>query len=165
MGWLGLVVPCGGIAAVCSRHDSSPFVSTAESCHACRDGRPSRAAPARPLGHMVIAPPAAVTMSLSCASRRPPVGCRIEPRSRVDAPYARSPSGTRCQVPVLALAQAAIAAVLGPSASARRRRHDVLYLSRPGQSSSFWSIDEFTTHHWVSVQHEPRRYPLGGSNV
>jgi aldehyde dehydrogenase (NAD+) len=22
------------------------------------------------------------------------------------------------------------------------------------------SIDEFTTHHWVSVQHEPRRYPL-----
>ncbi len=23
----------------------------------------------------------------------------------------------------------------------------------------------FTTHHWVSVQHEPRRYPLGGSNV
>ena len=24
-----------------------------------------------------------------------------------------------------------------------------------------WAIDEFTTEHWVSVQHEPRDYPPG----
>ena len=23
-----------------------------------------------------------------------------------------------------------------------------------------WSVDEFTTHHWVSVQHPPRPFPL-----
>ncbi|MEZ0076468.1 hypothetical protein [Planotetraspora sp. GP83] len=28
-----------------------------------------------------------------------------------------------------------------------------------------WSIDQFTTHHWVSVQHERRSYPLGNRGV
>jgi aldehyde dehydrogenase (NAD+) len=29
-----------------------------------------------------------------------------------------------------------------------------------GRFGGSWSIEEFTTHHWVSVQHEPRLYPL-----
>jgi aldehyde dehydrogenase (NAD+) len=32
-------------------------------------------------------------------------------------------------------------------------------LSGLGRFGGEWSIDEFTTHHWVSVQHEPRPYP------
>jgi aldehyde dehydrogenase (NAD+) len=31
-----------------------------------------------------------------------------------------------------------------------------------GRFGGSWSIDEFTTHHWVSVQHVRRLYPLGG---
>ena len=30
-----------------------------------------------------------------------------------------------------------------------------------GRSGGRWAIEEFTTEHWVSVQHEPREYPLG----
>jgi aldehyde dehydrogenase (NAD+) len=30
-----------------------------------------------------------------------------------------------------------------------------------GRFGGRWAIDEFTTEHWVSVQHEPREYPLG----
>jgi len=29
-----------------------------------------------------------------------------------------------------------------------------------GRFGGAWSVDEFTTHHWVSIQHEPRRYPM-----
>ena len=29
-----------------------------------------------------------------------------------------------------------------------------------GRFGGSWSVDEFTTHHWVSVQHENRPYPL-----
>lgn len=29
-----------------------------------------------------------------------------------------------------------------------------------GRFGGRWSVDEFTTHHWVSVQHQPRPYPL-----
>ena len=32
-----------------------------------------------------------------------------------------------------------------------------------GRFGGSWSIDEFTTHHWISVQHAPRTYPLGSS--
>jgi aldehyde dehydrogenase (NAD+) len=34
-------------------------------------------------------------------------------------------------------------------------------LSGLGRFGGTWSIDEFTTHHWISVQHRPRPYPLG----
>jgi aldehyde dehydrogenase (NAD+) len=27
-----------------------------------------------------------------------------------------------------------------------------------GRFGGEWAIDEFTTDHWVSLQHEPRRY-------
>ena len=30
-----------------------------------------------------------------------------------------------------------------------------------GRFGGGWSIDEFTTHHWVSIQHQHRAYPLG----
>jgi aldehyde dehydrogenase (NAD+) len=30
-----------------------------------------------------------------------------------------------------------------------------------GRFGGRWAIDEFTTEHWVSVQHTPREYPLG----
>jgi aldehyde dehydrogenase (NAD+) len=30
-----------------------------------------------------------------------------------------------------------------------------------GRFGGRWAIDEFTTEHWVSVQHDPREYPLG----
>jgi len=33
-------------------------------------------------------------------------------------------------------------------------------LSGLGRFGGTWSIDEFTTDHWVSVQHERRRYPM-----
>jgi aldehyde dehydrogenase (NAD+) len=33
-------------------------------------------------------------------------------------------------------------------------------MSGLGRFGGAWSIDEFTTHHWVSVQHTPRPYPL-----
>ena len=33
-------------------------------------------------------------------------------------------------------------------------------LSGLGRFGGTWSIDEFTTHHWVSVQHTPRPYPM-----
>lgn len=33
-------------------------------------------------------------------------------------------------------------------------------LSGLGRFGGAWSIDEFTTHHWVSVQHERRPYPM-----
>jgi aldehyde dehydrogenase (NAD+) len=36
-------------------------------------------------------------------------------------------------------------------------------LSGLGRFGGAWSIDEFTTDHWVSVQHERRPYPLGGN--
>jgi aldehyde dehydrogenase (NAD+) len=29
-----------------------------------------------------------------------------------------------------------------------------------GRFGGHWAIDEFTTEHWVSVQHQPRDYPL-----
>lgn len=29
-----------------------------------------------------------------------------------------------------------------------------------GRFGGTWSIDEFTTHHWVSVQHQPREFPF-----
>lgn len=29
-----------------------------------------------------------------------------------------------------------------------------------GRFGGTWSIDEFTTHHWVSVQHTPRDFPF-----
>ena len=29
-----------------------------------------------------------------------------------------------------------------------------------GRYNGQWSIEEFTTAHWISVQHEPLRYPL-----
>jgi aldehyde dehydrogenase (NAD+) len=29
-----------------------------------------------------------------------------------------------------------------------------------GRFGGSWSVDEFTTHHWISVQHEKRPYPL-----
>ena len=29
-----------------------------------------------------------------------------------------------------------------------------------GRFGGRWSLDEFTTHHWISVQHDPRPYPL-----
>ncbi|MGW4241906.1 aldehyde dehydrogenase family protein [Nocardia sp. NPDC004722] len=33
-------------------------------------------------------------------------------------------------------------------------------LSGLGRFGGSWSMEEFTTHHWVSVQHEPRKYPF-----
>jgi acyl-CoA reductase-like NAD-dependent aldehyde dehydrogenase len=30
-----------------------------------------------------------------------------------------------------------------------------------GRFGGTWSIDEFTTHHWVSVRHTRRPYPMG----
>ena len=33
-------------------------------------------------------------------------------------------------------------------------------MSGLGRFGGAWSIDEFTTHHWVSVQHTQRSYPL-----
>jgi aldehyde dehydrogenase (NAD+) len=33
-------------------------------------------------------------------------------------------------------------------------------LSGLGHFGGNWSVDEFTTDHWISVQHEPRPYPL-----
>ncbi|HXT91099.1 MAG TPA: aldehyde dehydrogenase family protein [Trebonia sp.] len=33
-------------------------------------------------------------------------------------------------------------------------------LSGLGRFGGTWSIDEFTTHHWVSVQHTHRPYPM-----
>jgi hypothetical protein len=35
-------------------------------------------------------------------------------------------------------------------------------LSGLGRFGGTWSIDEFTTHHWVSAQHAHRAYPLPG---
>jgi aldehyde dehydrogenase (NAD+) len=29
-----------------------------------------------------------------------------------------------------------------------------------GRYNGEWAIEEFTTHHWVSVQHSPRQYPF-----
>jgi aldehyde dehydrogenase (NAD+) len=31
-----------------------------------------------------------------------------------------------------------------------------------GRFGGMWSIDDLTTHHWISVQHQRRLYPLGG---
>jgi acyl-CoA reductase-like NAD-dependent aldehyde dehydrogenase len=33
-------------------------------------------------------------------------------------------------------------------------------LSGLGRFGGTWSVDEFTTHHWISVQHTPRPYPI-----
>jgi aldehyde dehydrogenase (NAD+) len=33
-------------------------------------------------------------------------------------------------------------------------------LSGLGRFGGSWSVDEFTTHHWMSVQHTRRPYPL-----
>jgi aldehyde dehydrogenase (NAD+) len=33
-------------------------------------------------------------------------------------------------------------------------------LSGLGRFGGSWSVDEFTTHHWVSVQHTRRPYPM-----
>ena len=45
------------------------------------------------------------------------------------------------------------------------RRPEHRLRRREGQRTSAastgeWAIDEFTTDHWISVQHEPRRYPM-----
>jgi aldehyde dehydrogenase (NAD+) len=29
-----------------------------------------------------------------------------------------------------------------------------------GRFGGHWAIDEFTVDHWISVQHQPREYPL-----
>jgi acyl-CoA reductase-like NAD-dependent aldehyde dehydrogenase len=29
-----------------------------------------------------------------------------------------------------------------------------------GRFNGDWAIEEFTTHHWITVQHSPRRYPF-----
>lgn len=36
-------------------------------------------------------------------------------------------------------------------------------LSGLGRFGGAWSIDEFTTHHWVSMQHTPRPYPMSAA--
>lgn len=33
-------------------------------------------------------------------------------------------------------------------------------LSGLGRFGGTWSVDEFTTHHWVSLQHSRRPYPM-----
>jgi aldehyde dehydrogenase (NAD+) len=38
-------------------------------------------------------------------------------------------------------------------------------MSGLGRFGGAWSIDEFTTHHWVSVQHTPRPYPLPAARL
>lgn len=29
-----------------------------------------------------------------------------------------------------------------------------------GRFGGDWALEEFTTDHWVSIQHEPREYPI-----
>ncbi|MBM7413548.1 MULTISPECIES: hypothetical protein [Nocardiaceae] len=37
---------------------------------------------------------------------------------------------------------------------------DVLTNSGIGRFGGEWAIDEFTTNHWISVQHTPRQYAI-----